>query len=217
MSANFKYIRDEEKRAIRDCFDGHDEFLELPTHIQNTIINELEKSCNNATYDRAVLRKLPQIWDDPRYVEIYSNIGYNLKVNLDPNSSINVSQPDAVRYYVINSIIWHYKKIFLRKLGTRKYPSIPWDNILSHIHSTDPSMIAYKDGHEINPSRSQKYIDEINLREQQKIDKKFTTQFRCPQCGVSRATFKSVQSRGLDEDNTLYILCDNCGHRWTKN
>jgi DNA-directed RNA polymerase subunit M/transcription elongation factor TFIIS len=209
-------IRAIERDAIRACLVEYEPFLELPRVAQDSLVKLLEISCNNATYDRCVMRNIPQIWDD-RYIEIYSGIGYNLKINLDIGSSVNRGVSRDVSSYLASRLVAWMTSRYVRIAGRIWDSDIPWDLILSYIPSINPRMCAYLDGLEINPSRSQKYLDEISLREQQKIDKKFTTQYPCPQCGVRRATFKSVQSRGLDEDNTLYILCDSCGHTWRRN
>lgn len=213
----FSHIRRREKEAIAECLQNCSIFRGLPRVAKKLLVEWLENSCNNATFDTAVMRKLPQIWNDPRYLEIYSNIGFNLKINLDPNSSINVDQNDEIKYHVSNMVISYMIKKYCTVIGNIWDSDVPWEKIMQYIPSIDPREIAYLNGHEINPTRSQKYLDEIELREKQKINRKFTTQFACPQCNVRRATFKSVQSRGLDEDNTLYILCDNCGHTWKKN
>jgi DNA-directed RNA polymerase subunit M/transcription elongation factor TFIIS len=214
---SFGEIREEEKKAIRGCLESCERFNGLNQNLKVKLVNLIEVGVNNATYDCAVERKLPQIWNDPRYVEIYSNIGYNVKINLDPNSSINSDQENHIRYYLSNMFINYIVLLYNSKLLSIWEPDISWKYVLRYCPHMNPKTSAGLSGLAINPARSQKYIDEIELRGKQTINRKFTTQFPCPQCGVRRATFKSVQSRGLDEDNTLFITCDACNHTWKKN
>jgi DNA-directed RNA polymerase subunit M/transcription elongation factor TFIIS len=214
---SFGEIREEEKKAIFSGLKNNARFVKLDDVLKVKLVNLIEVGINNATFDCAVERKLPQIWNDPRYVEIYSNIGYNVKINLDPDSSINSDQEPTTRYYLSNMFINYIVLLYSAQLLAAWEPDLEWRTVLRYCPHMNPKISAGLSGPAINPARSQKYIDEIELRGKQTINRKFTTQFPCPQCGVRRATFKSVQSRGLDEDNTLFITCDACNHTWKKN
>jgi DNA-directed RNA polymerase subunit M/transcription elongation factor TFIIS len=207
-----RYYRDQELDAIRRCLMTYPLFTKLPQNFQNQLVSELEKGCNNYTFDKAVIRNLPQIWESSQYVELYSNIGYNLKINIDITSSINKNDS-----YFVERLCNHLLKEYISVCGSFWDPDIPWNNILSYIESVNPKTAAYLDNNIMNPKSSKKYLDEIKLREQQKIEKKYTEQYQCSRCKARKSTYVAVQARGLDEDLTLVITCAVCSHTWKKN
>lgn len=211
------YYRSVERDTIDECLKSFPMFDTLPRGLRKDLVKQLEIGCNNATFDKIVKRKLPQIWDDPRYVEQYSNVGFHLNINLDMNSSINQALPPRSRSHFHHLLYNHQIKKWLSVFGREGDPDLPWDHLLSYLPSIDPKTAAYLSGQEINPYSSQQYLDEISIREKQTIDKKVSKMYKCPRCGERKTTYVSVQSRGLDEDNTLYITCQECSFSWKKN
>lgn len=203
------YYRDAEKTAIRSCLENYIPFKSLPSALQTELVILLERGCNNETFDKALQRNIPKIWDEPRYVEQYSNIGYHLKVNLDPESDVNANKSEEAKTYVASMVV----NYMIRKMLINQH-EVLWKLIFEYIPYFDPKEVASMSGREINPHLSQANWLKIKEREKQSINTKFTKMYPCSQCGTRRATFKKIQSRALDEDNTLFIECDECGHNW---
>ena len=40
--------------------------------------------------------------------------------------------------------------------------------------------------------------------------------FTCPVCKKNKTYYEAKQTRSADEGNTTFIICANCGHKWTK-
>ena len=71
---------------------------------------------------------------------------------------------------------------------------------------------------ELRPLSSKYIYDEIELRKQQTIVKKYSSQYRCPKCGERKTTEVEKQIRCSDEGSTVFITCEmpNCGNTWTQ-
>lgn len=247
------YYRTNELCAILDCLSGYKLFETFSDEVKNIIAKKIEISINNATYDESVIRKIPQIWEDDRYVELYSNIGYSVKSNLDPNSYVNKSLETQQDYLAKRICYYYIKKLLLHSIKnlnkTQNIPQIQNQNqknnsktqkqtknnkvtinqtkpvinakclelIVMYIPSINPKSVAYLTNSQLNPICTKQHYDEIKLREQQKINKKYTEMYPCPRCHARKATYYAAQNRGLDEDNTLHITCAECNHSWKRN
>jgi DNA-directed RNA polymerase subunit M/transcription elongation factor TFIIS len=68
------------------------------------------------------------------------------------------------------------------------------------------------------PSKSEDTRKYIDMRKQQKIVKKYSTQHICPKCGGNKTTEDEIQYRSLDEGSHLEMTCisETCGHTWKK-
>jgi len=66
------------------------------------------------------------------------------------------------------------------------------------------------------PSKTKDIYEDIERRKQQKIVKKYSTQYECFKCGGRKTTAVELQLRSLDEGSTLIITCemDNCTNVW---
>jgi len=71
---------------------------------------------------------------------------------------------------------------------------------------------------ELRPLSSKHIHDEIELRKQQTIVKKYSSQYRCPKCGERKTTEVEKQIRCSDEGSTVFITCEmpKCGNTWTQ-
>lgn len=69
----------------------------------------------------------------------------------------------------------------------------------------------------LRPEKSKKIYEGIEMRKQQKIKKKYSTQHECFKCGGRKTTEVELQLRSLDEGSTLIITCemDNCSNQWS--
>jgi hypothetical protein len=70
--------------------------------------------------------------------------------------------------------------------------------------------------HELDPRKSQKERDEIELRRNQKVVKKVSRAFKCRKCGKNKTELLSFQARAADEDSSISIKCIKCGHVWRR-
>jgi DNA-directed RNA polymerase subunit M/transcription elongation factor TFIIS len=68
----------------------------------------------------------------------------------------------------------------------------------------------------INAAAVRQEMAIIELRNEQKVDKKYSTSVLCRNCGSARVEFREVQIRAADEPATIKYSCDDCGKRWSK-
>lgn len=80
----------------------------------------------------------------------------------------------------------------------------------------DPQKILYLSIHELLVEKSNVW-DTENIRKQQTVTVKVTTDFQCPRCDVRSAIQYEVQTRGADEESTSKFQCQSCGNKWTEN
>lgn len=80
------------------------------------------------------------------------------------------------------------------------------------------SNVGSMSSREMRPLSSKHIYDEIELRKQQTIIKKYSRQYRCPKCGERKTTEVEKQIRCSDEGSTVFITCEipNCGNTWTQ-
>ena len=209
-----KEYRDLEKAAILDCLNSYEPFREFHLKYRVKIVNGIERSCYNAAIEKANSRNIPKFWDDQRFVELYSNIGMMIKMNLDCGSSIN-NKSDRIKYYVI-SRIYNYALYQYLKKNQKIFPLNVLTLIFQYIPNINVSQIGSMSSIQLNPLHSTELLKEVELREQQKINVKYSTRYQCHNCGERKVQMKEEQTRSIDEGGTLLLTCVACGHNWKK-
>jgi DNA-directed RNA polymerase subunit M/transcription elongation factor TFIIS len=68
--------------------------------------------------------------------------------------------------------------------------------------------------YELCPSASQKEKNEIAIKSEQKIEKKFSILYTCKACGHSKTQLDEHQTRSADELPTITAECLNCPNKW---
>lgn len=81
--------------------------------------------------------------------------------------------------------------------------------------SIDPETTSRLDDRELSLLNNSTYINELNVRMNQVVKLKTSTLYRCSKCGKRETTIKSVQTRSLDEGETIMCVCSFCGYRFT--
>ena len=164
-------------------------FKKLDFTLQKKLVKEVEQSISNASIDKANANIYLLIGIMIDFIELYSNIGYNIKINIDINSRINISKPENTRFYLIsnlyNFIILKYLKNKYKKYKSKQpnasfniiNPNITNPNIKSkvkfhlfdfpikiidHIFSFIPSVNAKRVGY-MNPLELNPYINQTYI------------------------------------------------------
>jgi DNA-directed RNA polymerase subunit M/transcription elongation factor TFIIS len=80
-----------------------------------------------------------------------------------------------------------------------------------------PRRLGAMSTQEACPQATEAEREEIAKRSAQKVVEKESSLFKCPFCGERRSTYRSVQTRALDEAGSFACLCRNerCGRRFT--
>lgn len=217
MYYGYRKCREQERESIEQCLSNYaplDGFHDL-----REIATAIEKGIYNASIDRALQLEIPNYWREPLFVEQYQATGYKVKVHLDPDSDINVNQPEAVRYKLVRLIHGYVMTTTLRRLhheGVAKLPLAILDRIIKYTPRVSPMSLGSMKPDQLNPDINRKLVDELNMRAAQQIVQKYSKMNTCGRCGQKKTTEYELQLRSGDEGGTLKITCVVCGHVWWK-
>jgi DNA-directed RNA polymerase subunit M/transcription elongation factor TFIIS len=80
--------------------------------------------------------------------------------------------------------------------------------------SLDLKTIGYKDL--LNPDAMKTESEEIYIRSQQVVVKKFNKTIKCVKesCGSYDVFMEEIQTRSADEPPTISYICETCGLKW---
>jgi len=211
-------IREWQKESFMECILAFPLIAALPKKHQASIVRKLERGCYNTNIEKSHKNHTPNYWDNSRFVEQYQTICYNVKVNIDPASSVNRVFKDTskAKNYLIKRIYANHVVDFLRdKWGKTPYPKRILEHIIRHMPRVKPEDVGKMNSIEMNPLISKKFLQDITTRGAQKINKKFTTMYPCPKHGHRQAEIRSQQTRSGDEGLTYFLNCLVCYDRWT--
>ncbi len=77
-----------------------------------------------------------------------------------------------------------------------------------------PKDVSYMRTCDINPDALEEEVNEITIRSQQKVQKKFSDRYTCPKCKQRKTEFEGTQTSSADEISALKLKCLNCDHFW---
>lgn len=210
-------IRKTEIKSIDKCCKSYHLYNLLNKRIKYKLVKLIERSITNASIDKANKYNTGAYWENPQFIEIYSNIGYNIKINLDITSSININLSDDIKSYLISHVYYFIIKAYIGSLFKKyktKLNSVLINKIIDYIPHVNPLKLGYFSSLELNPYINQIYIDELKSRIEQKVEIKYSTMYKCSQCGANKTHQREIQTRSGDEGGTLFITCLNCNHTW---
>jgi len=202
------YHRNTSAKAIYDILINDEKFKTLNDEFIVDISFKMETSCQNACIDKALNRNIPIFWDSMFFVEQYSNILYTLMSNMDTGSDINDNNCVDDRY-VVDRLYGH---CVISKLFKNAIYNV--DRLCETLNLIDVNKIGYYNSEKLNPYINSSYIDNIKIREKQKINEKTSIMYKCPQCKMRNTKFRKIQTASMDEGDTLFITCQVCHYEW---
>lgn len=218
MSEVIQSIRNPTKQLIFSVCKNYQPFNELNIINKIKIVNYIEKSIVSAALDRATSNNIPAYWEDQNFISVYSGIGYHILSNLDVNSSVNSNKRVFIKTYLIGKVVEYIVFLDLKKYVLKKN-NLPNDVICiikDYIGVLDLKNIGYMTSIQLNPYINQIYLTELAIRSLQTIKNKFSNLHTCPECGGNKSVEKPIQTRSLDEGQTLFITCQQCNYTWTQ-
>lgn len=208
-------IRQTEKKDLEKYCNNYKYFEKLPYFIKKIIIDRIENSIYNAAVDKTREKNLKVNWKSDVFIEHYSNIGYHIKINLDINSHINNNKDEKIKTYLISRIYNVAIYIILKQIQIKKkIQNNIFKLIMSYFPVININKIGYMNSIVLNPLINKDYINELELRGKQEIQIKFSTFYKCSQCGNRKTQQQEIQTRSGDEGYTLFITCLVCSYRW---
>lgn len=209
-------IRSQSRESLRECMINYPMFLKLTNRRQKWLINKIESSIHNANINQSITYFIQAYWNNVEFVNQYSTIAFDVKTNLDIESSILKNKPKYIQEYLPKGLCLYALKMDLVETSKRlaKLDKNILNNIFKCAGAIDPSRVGFMSYIELNPYLSQKQIKDIKIRSNQKIKWRSTKQYKCGECGANDASQRKQQTRGLDEAKTIFLKCNKCGHRW---
>jgi DNA-directed RNA polymerase subunit M/transcription elongation factor TFIIS len=212
--------RNAECIAISECLNTFEPMTTMPTKIIKELASSLERGILNAAIDKAKEKGIPTYWSNEDFLAQYDSISFNMKINMDVNSSINKDRPDHIKYHTIRKI-FNYVKLRYFKYALVEAGFLPagtvsalMSNLIGVVDYFDPRNMGCLNSYELNPNINMPYIEEIRIREQQETKIKHSTMYLCV-CGERKTISYELQTRSLDEGGTQFIKCIACGKVWT--
>ena len=122
-------------------------------------------------------------------------------------TKFNIANDDHEQYYILKSksIIYNVELLL--------------DKIKKNNLNFKLSEIAFKNKFELYPEKWEKQIKKSEMNKKRLNDKPQATtdQFQCSKCKQNKTTYYLLQTRGMDEPETAFITCVNCGNQWRQN
>ena len=174
----------------------------------NILLNNIEKNIGAKLLSHGCnMKETEQIFDKK-----YNIFIYNFMNNLDPKSKLNENLSENYKYYLINNL----KKYILFILLISRLKSI---SILKKIYielfdDFNIKKILHGNIFYLNPYLNTKYIKEIELKSEQKIEHTISRLYTCYKCKKNKTKYTRMQTRSSDEGYTIFINCVECGNKW---
>jgi DNA-directed RNA polymerase subunit M/transcription elongation factor TFIIS len=207
--------REQERLEICSCLTNYENFLYHKTTIVE-IAKIIERSIYNTTIDKAKEKDIPNYWEEDSFIAQYSSIGHDIKINLDPVSSINLKQKEESKNYAIKCVnnyilskllllLLVEQNGLLDEVGMYILPIIR-----KYMSVINPKNIAKLSPSELNPKINEPYIEHLKIRSEQTIKPTTSSLYVC-RCGCKQTMIYELQTRSLDEGGTVFAKCINCG------
>lgn len=87
-------------------------------------------------------------------------------------------------------------------------------NKIINDNTFDIKYIASAPSSVLCPDKSIEIIKLINIKSSQKIEMKTSSEHRCRNCKQSKAYYKEIQLRRIDEASNLSLTCTYCKYKW---
>lgn len=207
-----------EKSILWGALESHPLSTLLTDSEFDYVLDQIERSCNNAATEEANTQYIPAFWDYDSFCRIYMSICYRINTNLDTTTTVNNN-------YLGSSIINFMFKRRFESISPKKFMTMTgvrpevYKNIsakISDMNTVDPLNVGYMSSEELYPGKNDSIHEEIELRRNQKIEHKTSSRYQCGKCKARKTRIEERQTRSLDEAATTFITCINCGNQWTK-
>lgn len=130
-----------------------------------------------------------------------SDVSYQLRWNF---------QPFLERYTDRISIVLNH--LNPNSITNKTYGTIVIDNLKNGIIT--PEDIGTLEDTELCKESIANEINEIEIRSNQTIQKKFSTLYKCKSCGARRCEVRERQIKASDEPSDIFCTCLNCGNKF---
>jgi DNA-directed RNA polymerase subunit M/transcription elongation factor TFIIS len=225
--SHLKDLQLREVKILKSFFSKSKRLKDYSNKDHLLLCSIIEQSICDATIDKAMEFSIPNYWENQEFQTLYTSIGYKIKMNLDPNSSVNKNLESNIKNYLINrvcdylnyrSILKHQKSHLAKGVNKCKcffstVGEIAFKQIMNFI-KFPITKIGYMSSIELNPIISKNIYQELELRASQNIQIKYSEMYPCKNCGKRKARVREIQTRSSDEGGTIFVTCLSCGNVW---
>lgn len=182
------------KETFSNAFCKYPIWHSLPESLRETILRRIERSCYNELIDQCKRDQINRCFTDRIFTERYQTIAYRVESNLNINES-NYLALGIIKYISDENA-----------LGL---------NLPPNTQSIDPDKVGSMRSIELCPEASAAERNDIDIRQQQKVEDKWCKKYECKVCGQKNATVLEYTGRSADEALKHSFKC-KCGNIWNR-
>jgi DNA-directed RNA polymerase I subunit RPA12 len=195
-------------------------------------INEIELNHNfsldiefyKPPYNNIRLSKLILLSDILSSYKKFENLD-----NIKKNSMVKKIENSCYKYSIIQSkknnmiLSWDnllfedlYHMTFYKIISNLNQDFIENTKFINNVlnENIDLNKIAYLTSREISPEKYIKIDQNIEKRKNVKQTLNTSKMYKCSRCGKNETVLETMQMRSLDEGNSVFATCVDCGKKW---
>ncbi len=197
-------------------------FQNIQNKLKFTIPIDLYNDKEYNKYRRSIILLIAKILEQhskfkEKHNEIQSNIIINLELSCY-NETLNKADDLLIYQSWDNEKFYYLYHLFCNKITKNLdiESEVGSDYLINKIinNELDITKIAHLTSDELCPDKSKNIKDTLNMRNNQQLNYKTSTLYRCRNCGKKEVKIQEYQGRSLDEGSNLSLTCNFCNYNW---
>ncbi len=152
-----------------------------------------------------------------KHREIQSNIIINIELSCY-NETLNKSDELLIYQSWDNEKFYYLYSLFCNKITKNLdiTSEVGSDYLINKIlnNELDITKVAFMNSHQLCPDKSKNIKENLNIRNNQQLNIKTSTLYKCRNCGKKKVSIREYQGRSLDEGSNLSLTCQFCNYNW---
>lgn len=152
-----------------------------------------------------------------KHREIQSNIIINIELSCY-NETLNKSDELLIYQSWDNEKFYYLYSLFCNKITKNLdiESEVGSDYLINKIlnNELDITKVAFMTSDQLCPDKSKNIKENLNIRNNQQLNIKTSTLYKCRNCGKKEVKIHEYQGRSLDEGSNLSLTCVFCNYNW---
>lgn len=152
-----------------------------------------------------------------KHKEIQQNIIINIELSCY-NETINKADELLIYQSWDNEKFNYLYQLFCNKITKNLdiESEVKSDYLINKVlqNDLDITKIAIMTSDELCPDKSKNIKENLNMRNNQQLNFKTSTLYKCRNCGKKEVKIQEYQGRSLDEGSNLSLTCNFCNYNW---